>query len=442
MIDRRQFIQQAGIAGMGFSLLPGLSLGTQLPVGEVIDLSDELPVNQITEGAHQHWFGYYDKRQIDTTGRYALGNQVDLFFRSPKPSDTLQIGLIDLEDNNRWTTIGQSSAWGWQQGCMLQWLSGSSEEVIWNARLEDSFVSIIKNIKTGQRRILPKPVYTLSPDGRTGFGVDFARLQFFRPGYGYATTDTSVPERAPKDTGIYRMDLSSGEHQLIVSYADLAKLERPLGSVADNYHWINHLLVNPSGNRMIFLNRSRPYPTPEEYRQGTGKALDGPDELYITRAITVNTDGSDLYALNDSGHFSHFIWKGDDALCAWARPEDNDQAAFYVFQDQSKQYQIVGEEYMTRNGHNTYVPNTNNEWILNDTYPGEQRKQDLYLYHVPSQRKVILGRFHEPEKFSGAWRCDLHPRCNQQGTKVYFDSTHQEGRRQMYEIDIRSIIRA
>lgn len=243
------------------------------------------------------------------------------------------------------------------------------------------------------------------------------------------------------------MNLQDGKSELIITYADLSQLERPLGSVANNYHWVNHLLVNPAGDRLIFLNRSRPYPTPEEYRKETGQDLRG-DDLYVTRAITVGTDGSELYALNDSGQFSHFIWKGDDALCAWARPEaappeDNDQAAFYVFQDHSKQYEIVGQEAMTRNGHNTYVPNTNNEWILNDTYPqGTERMQELYLYHVPTKRKVVLGRFHEPTQFKGEWRCDLHPRCNPQGTKVYFDSTHQGGRRQMYEINIEEIINA
>ena len=434
-MNRRDFVQTASAASGGL-LLPAHFYKSILAVTE-----PNYPVAQLTTGPHQHWFGYYDKQQVSASGRYALSNQVDLFFRSPTPQDTLQVGMIDLENSNQWIKLGQSSAWGWQQGCMLQWLPGSSEEVIWNARLEDQFVSIIHNIKTGQQRILPKPIYTLSPDGQTGFGIDFARLQFFRPGYGYATEDTSVPEKAPEDTGIYRMNLQTGENELILSYADLSKLERPLGSTADNYHWINHLLVNPSGQRMIFLNRSRPYPTPEEYRKGTGKDLQG-DDLYVTRAITVNTDGSDLYALNDSGQFSHFIWKGDYALCAWAEPEDKDQKAFYLFQDHTKQYQVVGEEAMRVNGHNTYVPNTNDEWILNDTYPqGEERMQELYLYHVPSKRKVILGKFHEPEKFSGEWRCDLHPRCNPQGTTVFFDSTHQGGKRQMYEIDIQEIVK-
>ena len=434
---RRTFVKQTAKIWIASAAFPLLSK----PIFET-----DFPALPITSGPRQHWFGYYDKLQVDPTGRYVLGCEVDLFFRSPTPQDNLQVGLIDLENSNKWIKLGQSSAWGWQQGCMLQWLPGSSEEVIWNARLEDQFVSIIHNVKTGQQRILPKPIYTLSPDGQTGFGIDFARLQFFRPGYGYATEDTSVPAKAPKDTGIYRLDLASGKHTLILSYADLSKLERSLGSVAGNYHWINHLLVNPSGSRLVFLNRSRPYPTPEEYRKGTGKDLQG-DGLYVTRAITVNTDGSDLYALNDSGQFSHFIWKGDDALCAWAEPEaappeDKQEKAFYLFQDKTKQYQVVGEEAMTVNGHNTYVPNTNDEWILNDTYPqGKERMQELYLYHVPSKRKVILGKFHEPEKFSGEWRCDLHPRCNPQGTKVYFDSTHKDDKRQMYEVDIQEIVK-
>ena len=193
-MHRRRFLQQASLASAAASLLPTFSF-SPLPISEVLDLSGKLPVTQLTNGPQQHWFGYYDKQQISANSRYALGNQVDLFFRSPTPQDTLQVGLIDLENNNQWTKLGQSSAWGWQQGCMLQWLPGSNEEVIWNARLEESFVSIIHNIKTQAQRILPKPIYTLSPDGQTGFGIDFARLQFFRPGYGYATED---PQYRPK----------------------------------------------------------------------------------------------------------------------------------------------------------------------------------------------------------------------------------------------------
>ena len=56
---------------------------------------------------------------------------------------------------------------------------------------------------------------------------------------------------------------------------------------------------------------------------------------WVTRAITANIDGSSLFA--------HFIWRGDNALCAWANPEDSDRPAFYLFFDRSKRFEMAGE---------------------------------------------------------------------------------------------------
>ncbi len=436
-MDRRTFVHRSLLAGLGASL-PFSTRAVILPAG--------VEANPITTGPRQHWFGYYDKWQVSADGRYALGGEVDLFFRSPRLEDRLQVGLIDLQNGNAWQTIGESTAWGWQQGCMMQWIPGSSEEVIWNDREGEGFVSRIYNLHDQSLRTLPRPIYTLSPDGRYGLGIDFDRLQFFRPGYGYTVESWPASwERAPQDKGIYRIDLHTGRHELILSYAEVARLKRPLGSVRGNYHWINHLLISPGGSRFIFLNRSRPVPSEEQmraYRKNNPNPLGGQfSSMYITRAITANVDGSDLYCLNDSGNFSHFIWKGEEAICAWATPEGSDRDAFYVFRDRSKQYELLDPEAMPFNGHNTYVPGTDYEWILNDTYPkGEARLQELYLYHVPTRRKVVLGRFHEPVKFAGEWRCDLHPRCDPAGKQVFFDSTHEGGRRQMYRVDIAGII--
>ncbi|MBX2816624.1 MAG: hypothetical protein KTR24_11525 [Saprospiraceae bacterium] len=401
----------------------------------------------LTSGPKQHWFGYYDKWQSDPSGRYLLGGQVELFYRSPTARDVLRVGLIDLEDGNRWMEIGTSTSWSWQQGCMLQWVPGSQGQIIWNDHAAGRFVSKVYNLQTRKTRILPHPIYTLSPDGKTALFVDPGRLQFFRPGYGYPQLNPSLTwERAPKDTGVFKMDLQSGESTLILSFQEVAQVSRAAGSVADNFHWLNHLLINPSGDRFIFLNRSRPKASLTEMRayvkahpelQGTGFSSN-----YVTRAMTANLDGTELYTLNDSGMFSHFIWNGNDRICAWAVPEDQNTAGFFDFRDRSKEYVPVGSAVMTRNGHNTYVPHTDHQWILNDTYPqGPERLQELYLYHVPSGDKVVLGHFHQPAAFTGEWRCDLHPRCNQTGTKVFFDSTHMGGKRQMYMIDIEDIVR-
>ncbi len=401
--------------------------------------------------SRQHWFGYYDKQQIDPTGRYALGMEVDLFMTSPEVTDTLDIVLIDLENDFTKRYIGKSTSWGWQQGCMLQWVPGSDEEVIWNDREGERFVSRIYNIRTGESRVLPRPIYTLDPAGDYALTLDFSRLQYFRPGYGYPSTlPLSVDSLAPTDDGIWRMDLRSGASKLLISYAAIAALEVPGPDVGQNYHWFNHLLINPTGDRFIFLNRSRPIKDGGEmsvYAQQNpswrGPAVKGGSEQYITRAFTAGTDGATVYPLNFSGMFSHFIWMGQDTITAWAMDNAGTRDAFYHFPDRTHEAILIDTLRMPQNGHNTFIPGTNSTWILNDTYPvGRERKQELYLYHLPTRTRIDLGEFHEPAMFRGEYRCDLHPRADQQGHWVFFDSTHKSGKRQMYMIDIRPVLSA
>src|SRR5690349_4584272 len=106
----------------------------------------EASVRAITRGPKFHWFGYYDKWQFDPTDRYVLGMEVGFEHRSPTPEDTIRLGMIDLHDNDRWTDLGETKAWCWQQGCMLQWLPGSQDEVIYNDRDGGQYVSRILNV--------------------------------------------------------------------------------------------------------------------------------------------------------------------------------------------------------------------------------------------------------------------------------------------------------
>ncbi len=104
------------------------------------------PVRQITKGPGFHWFGYYDKLQFDPTGRYVLSNEVTFEGRSPLATDSIRVGMIDTGDRDRWTDLGTSAAWNWQQGCMLQWVPGSKTDVIWNDRVDGQFVALIMNV--------------------------------------------------------------------------------------------------------------------------------------------------------------------------------------------------------------------------------------------------------------------------------------------------------
>jgi len=381
------------------------------------------PVRQITRGPKFHWFAYYDKLQFDPTCRYALGMEVEFEHRSPRPDDVVKVGMIDLQDGDRWIELGQTTAWCWQQGCMLQWRPGSATEILWNDRQQDRYVCHILDVKSRAKRTVPHPIYSVSPDGRWAVAPDFRRIADTRPGYGYnGIPDPYADQVAPKDSGVWHVDLETGRSKLIVSLAEIAKLPYPRGDISQAKHWFNHLLVSPDGSRFEFLHRWR-----------TAKSFD-------TRMLTAKPDGSDVRIVDHSGKTSHFIWRDPRHILAWSWHESHGNG-FYLFEDrEGGTVEIVGRDVMTGNGHCTYLPG--NRWILNDTYPDRQRNQNVYLYHVAENRRVPLGSFLSPKEYSGEWRCDTHPRFSPDGASVVIDSPHAGQGRQMYLIDIRGIVGA
>ncbi len=358
--------------------------------------------------------------------------EVDTIFRSPTSDDTVKIGMVDLQDNNRWIELGTSNAWGWQQGCMLQWIPGSPEEIIWNDIQDGKFISHILNIKTKEKRTLPKAIYTLSNDGAFALGTEFNRIQNLRPGYGYpGVDDPYAQEKYPSQIGIYKMDLKTGENIMIISIADMATKSNLDENLTDYWHWFNHLLVSPDNERFIFLHRWR-----EEMGTREERAVSG----FTTRMVTANVDGTDQYLLDPSGYTSHFVWQDSKHIFMWTKPTGKDWG-FYLFKDKTDEVEAVGEGLMTQNGHNTYLNGTNYEWVLNDTYPSaEDRLQTLYLYNVNTKDTITLGKFHEPEKFKGEWRTDLHPKSGPNGKWVIFDSTHGGDGRQMYMMNVSKVV--
>lgn len=409
---RRSFLASCG-AGLGLACRSSESVPA-LP-----------PVRAITAGPKFHWFGYYDKLEFDPESRRVLGMEVDFEHRSPRADDKIRIGMVDLADGDRWTDLGSSTAWGWQQGCMLQWIPGSSEEAIWNDREDGRYVSRILNVATGEMRTLPSAVYALAPDGTWAVTTDFRRLNDTRPGYGYpGIPDPNADVLAPEDVGVWRVDLATGQRTLLFSVAQAAAIPDPYNETNGFKHYFNHLLVSPDGARLIFLHRWR---SPD----GSGR--------FGTRMFTVGSDGSDPYVLDPHGRTSHFIWRDPEHVLAWARHPSHGEK-FYLYRDRTESVEVVAPEVMPLNGHCTYLPG--NRWILNDTYPDEDRLQHPYLYEVSTGRRVPLGHFRSPPEYAGEWRCDTHPRFSPDGTKVVIDSPHGGNGRQLHLIDISGIVGA
>lgn len=376
-----------------------------------------LPVKQITSGPKHHFFGYYDKRQWDPTNRYILTYEVDFADRSPQANDVLGIGIIDTMDDYSLRLVAASRAWCWQQGCMLQWVPGSPHKIVYNDRVGDRFVAKILDVDSGVTRVLPRPVYTISDNAQWALSVNFSRLAVTRPGYGYnGLRDHWQEDPAPEDDGIYLMDVSTGDHRLILSVAELANYA-PLESMIGAKHWFNHLLFNPKGERFIFLHR---------WAQPGGR--------FQTRLCTVDLSGKDLFVSRlDQG--SHFIWFDDHRILIWGyTPEEGH--GYYLVEDRTDQLTLVGRGVLTRDGHCTV--SLGKDWILTDEYPDANSERPLILYRLYDGVRIDIGRFFSPKAPTEELRCDLHPRWSNDGKQLCIDSMHL-GSRQMFVIDVSEI---
>jgi hypothetical protein len=424
----------------------------------------QLPCRALTKQPGHHYFGYYDKCPYDPTGRYLLALEVDFMDRPPKPDDEARIGIVDLQGRGEFEQLGTTRAWNWQQGTHLQWLPSSpGRKIIYNIREADGYHACIQDIDTGNKQVLPRPIYAVSRNGSQAVSVNFSRIHDMRPGYGYnGLSDSWADEIHPEEDGIYWMDLHTGDNKLIISLAQIAAIA-PDQTTAKSKHWFNHLQFSTDDARFVFLHRWKSSASRKPGIKGlltrqawlkqmlTGQAwfrrflanrpgfkqkISG-NQSHTTRMFTANADGSDVYLLNRDDMTSHFDWKNSNQIIAWARRHGIGDR-YFLFTDRTDDVEVIGEDVFSSDGHCSYSPD--GRFILTDTYPqGVDHLRTLILYNTATGERSDIGQFYSPPELQGEIRCDLHPRWNRDGTRVCFDSMH-EGERQIYELDVSAVV--
>jgi len=376
---------------------------------------------RVTAGPKYHFFGYYGITPWDSTGRYILCLETDFQDRMPKKDEAATVGIVDMERNREFIPLSKTLAWNFQQGAFQQWLpSAPDRKIIYNDRDNGRFISVIMDIVTGEKRKLPIAVSSVSPDGRSALGINFARLSRLHPVIGYvggADPTAGVPQ--PDDDGVFKVDLETGETKLIVSIVDVVRAYKGPADLRGKTLWLSLTGYNPSGARFLFLAR---------YARGPG--------MFDTAMFTADSDGGrNLRCIGEFGSgISHFAWVNDSKIFVTMDPDGKGHGSSYVFMtDGAKGYELFGNEVLTRDGHPSFSPG--GRWLLTDTYPDETMRQSLYLIDMTDGRHLTLGRFKHPARFLDTVRCDLHPRWNRDGTMVSFDSVDGNSR-QVYIIQL------
>lgn len=368
----------------------------------------------------EYFFGYYDKSPWDITGRYMLCMRAKDTWPEPDPLGEAEILLIDTQGKNSYRKLATTHTWNVQQGCMAQWLGSSSDkEVLYNDLRDGKYCSVILNVETGEERVLPLPVYTVSADGKTALSLDFSRLHTLRLGYGYAELpETTKGVALPDTTAVWRMDIETGEVVELLKYTDFASFQpRKEMQEEGSVHKVNHLMLSPNGKRFMVL-----------YRWFYGQRK-------YTRLITCNVDGTDMYVLSDDDMVSHCYWKNDEEIIAFERKKEFGPG-FYLMKDKTQEWSHIWPQ-LSNDGHPSYCP-ADNHLVVFDTYPSRSRIQEVKLgldTDTTGESVKTIAKVFAPFKYDNDTRCDLHPRWSRDGKRVCFDSVF-EGKRGLYIVNI------
>lgn len=414
------------------------------------------PIHKISpEDGYQYFFGYYDKYPWNDDGSKVLAHRASFLNHFPERDDEVELGTIEVSSKN-FIPFAKTTAWNWQQGAQLQWIIWKGKEcAIYNIKRQGEVFAQIYDFQTCTTIDLPSSIYSVSFQGTHSSTLNYARLFDCRKDYGIAGLDDKwFVDNSPKEDGIYITDLEKGETKMIVSISSLASTSD--FDIRSFKQLVNHIMFNPSGNRICFMHR---------YVRNDG--------IQQSRLFTSDLVGTDVRLLFE-GLVSHYDWKDDHTILAWAgkrkvlgagssnkfspmtvlkgllkpiyyalgKPRILMQKfmgdSYYLIQDKQDENnnERIGMGVMYCDGHCTY--SKDRRWILTDGYTDKNNQLPLFLFDTVTEQFYEVGRFDTPKELDGELRIDLHPRFNHDGTKVLIDSG-MDGTRGMYIVDVSKV---
>ncbi len=356
------------------------------------------------------FFGYYNISPNNSKGDvlYLKVNQEKIRGSLHEPA------MIMLKKRNgEIRHLCHTLSWNWQQGCMLQWLHRSADQILFNDYDEnmDRYISKVINTNGELIKTYDIPVNNISKSKKFALSLNYCRLAKMRPAYGYFNKKDSVLP-SDKEDGIWHLDLITGKSNLIISLEQLKHLSYSF-TMEYAEHKVNHIDINPSGTRFMFLHRWL-----------------GPHGRF-TRLVTANILGLDIYILNGDNMTSHSCWLSDDLILSFC--EYNGKQDYFQFKDRTDEINCFASNIPKIDGHPSV--SINGKLIITDTYPDNARFSSLYIFQKDNYNLRKLGRFYQPLRYKNEKRIDLHPKWSFDSKSVFFESGHS-GQRQLYELRI------
>lgn len=430
---------------------------------KAIKLSKYLtPIFQTPTEEKSEWFGYYNYDTLNYNQSFLLCNRIDVDGVSPQVGKTIELGYYEI-NKGLWNHIGESDSWNWQQGAMMQWLPGKGNEdsVIFNTSDGKNLVSIIHSITTNKNRVIDYPVYGLTPDGTKSISIDLERSFWCRAYHYQSVVKPEKDGRVYEEDGIFEIDLSTNKRKRIIAIQDIiAKDYRPFFDKCK--HWLEHVMISPSGRRFCFLHRFSPEDNVFRYQ---------------TRLCVASIDGGDLQVIPgwESRSLSHFGWRGDDGFVIYSvkagkistvgsfkqvltiRPFSlkrvmdkilvsvSGRLPYNVGHRLSGQHKCYEEYRLDEHNVSEYVGaiesnlfdidghpsfTSDGRYMITDSYPDRRGFQRLIVYDTKTRKGMIVARINAFYRGNPA-SCDLHPKLCTDNNYLAIDTAYDKNHHMM-----------
>jgi len=388
----------------------------------------DLEIEQVTFGKKHHFFGYIGQCQTipwNESGRYILGLEIDRIDRMPKPEEAATIFLIDTHDKNKIIRVDKTNAWNPQQGTMFYWNPLAPEtQFFFNDRdLKTGKVfTVIYDIKKKKRvreyRYENTPIGNggVAADGSAWLGLNYGRLARLRLVTGYPEAlDWSMNEKAPKNDGIFIVDVRTAEKRLLVSYHQLE--EKLLALNPDMTHsgfFINHTLWNRDADRVYFFARS-------------GWSGNPDDKYNVPFSINADGTGLTLHEIHIGGHPE---WAEGKLLIGSLKDEENNNPRQVLYNVDTRK--IVGQlgnatMFPKPEGDISLSPDGN--WFVNGY---KESTRNFYSVYRRSDGAFKRSEGIDKGAYSGDIRIDPAPRWNRTSDAILVPGLADNKTRQMF----------
>ena len=398
-----------------------------------------------TNNNDSEWFGYYNYDTLNQSQTKMIANRIPIDGIEPKKEQSILIGYYDLKDYN-WHKIGESDSWNWQQGAMAQWINGdddSNESIIYNTSDGVRLVSKIFNVATGEQKQIDWPIYGITPDGKKSISLDLERSYWCRAYHYQSVANKEKDGLIWQDDGIFEIDLERNVRRRIIDIKIIIQTDYK-DFFASCKHWLEHVMISPSGKRICFLHR-----------------FSSPDNVmrYSTRLFIADIDGKNLAIVPgwEGTIYTHFGWQSDSDFAIYTYTPyrfkegrgfrelvakraflSKDMLSRLIVAITSKmpywlrtrlvgrrtyyQYYHVDDENDPRptikaegrifsvDGHPSFT--ADGRYMITDSYPWRDGYQRLMVFDTETGKSLVLARMNAYYSGNPA-SCDLHPKlCN------------------------------